>query len=245
MNCKTILIKYASRGRYDMFLQRLKDIKATAADIENMYVVVTNDKDDGCMMHAVNVAEAYRVGLPLMMRHAEPSNKITAINAHVNDLTVKWDILVCMSDDMIPQIYGWDNIIRYAMHNNFPDTDGVLHFNDGFQRKNIMTLSIIGNRYYERDKYIYNPLYKSVWCDAEATEVAYIRGKIKYIGDEPVIFKHHHPSWGLAQTDDMYRINENPVTEALDKATFMQRRAAWYGIPESERVNGYYYKINF
>jgi hypothetical protein len=72
-----------------------------------------------------------------------------------------WDILVVMSDDMVCVTHGWDDIIRQDMNENFPDTDGVLHYNDGNQKANVMTMSIIGRKYYKRDGYIYNPEYQS------------------------------------------------------------------------------------
>jgi hypothetical protein len=45
------------------------------------------------------------------------------------------------SDDMIPVVSGYDQIIRNDMYENFKNTDGVLWYNDGGQTI-ITTLSI-------------------------------------------------------------------------------------------------------
>ena len=55
---------------------------------------------------------------------------------------------------------------------NYPDTDGVLWFNDGFQGNRLNTLCILGKKYYERFNYIYHPDYISLYCDEEQTNVA-------------------------------------------------------------------------
>ena len=116
------------------------------------------------------------------------STKIEAINADIpND---DWDILVLISDDMIPEVAGFDDIIRQKMIEHFPDTDGVLWFFDGW-RRDLNTLCIIGRKYYERFGYIYHPDYKSFWCDAEFTEVATALKKQVFI--DQVIIRHLHP----------------------------------------------------
>ena len=67
---------------------------------------------------------------------------------------------------MIPEIKGFDSIIRNEMQKLFPDTDGILWFFDGW-RKDLNTLCILGRKYYDRFGYIYHPDYNSFWSDAE------------------------------------------------------------------------------
>ena len=167
-------------------------------------------------------------------------NKIDAVNRDII-IHPSWDILVVISDDMRFVRKDADKIIIEDMTKYFPDTDGVLHYNDGNQKGNVMTMSIIGRKYYERDKYVYNPAYESVWCDAEETEKAYMRGKYKYMGDSNIIFNHLHPAWNLSDWDDQYRKTEDAETEQKDKALFLSRRDRNYFMNEHEIVNNFKY----
>ena len=76
------------------------------------------------------------------------------------------------------------------MKTNYPDTDGILWFFDGW-RKDLNTLCILGRKYYERFGYIYNPEYNSFWSDSEFTDVGNILNKQKFI--DKVIIRHLHP----------------------------------------------------
>ena len=110
------------------------------------------------------------------------------------------------------------------MIKHFPDTDGCLWYNDGYQDR-ICTLCIVGRKYYERFNYIYNPEYHSLFCDNEFTEVARSLGKIKYF--DRVLFKHEH----FANTNETKRDSLYDRNEALfniDKQTFERRKENSY-----------------
>jgi hypothetical protein len=47
-------------------------------------------------------------------------SKIDAVNRDINEYKKHWDIVLLASDDMIPQIKGYDNIIRDNMMFNYP-----------------------------------------------------------------------------------------------------------------------------
>ena len=109
--------------------------------------------------------------------YGNSKSKIEAVNADM-DKVGDWDVLLLASDDMIPQVKNYDEIIIQKMNEFFPDTDGVLWFNDG-NRKDLNTLCILGKKYYNRLNYIYYPEYKSTWCDNEFTDVGNILKKQK------------------------------------------------------------------
>jgi hypothetical protein len=121
---------------------------------------------------------------------------------------------------MIPSIRGYDQIIRDKMRTHYPDTDGVLHFNDGVRGKNLNTLCILGKKYYDRFGYIYHPSYKSLWCDNEFTDVSNSLNKSTYI--ETVIIRHEHPLWTKTGYDDLYKHNDTYDTQ--DKANYNIRK---------------------
>ena len=222
-----ILVKYPSRNRKEKFYQNLNKMRVMANNSNDITYHFTIDDDE------VDLYFIETLG-------GKSNNKIHAVNRDVPDSD--WDILVVMSDDMVCITHGWDDIIRQDMNENFPDTDGVLHYNDGNQKANVMTMSIIGRKYYQRDGYIYNPSYQSLWCDAEATEVAHMRGKYKYMGDATILFAHHHPAWGFCLHDEQYRKTESPYYWQKDRQVIENNRAKNYGLKENEIINQFKYQ---
>lgn len=116
------------------------------------------------------------------------TNKISAINDHIEGRD--FDVVICASDDMIPQENNWDDIIAKDMQKYFPNFNGALHYFDGYQTKSLITLSILGVELYNHFGYIYHPDYKSLYCDNEFTHSVYRIGRVKYI--DRLIIKHEH-----------------------------------------------------
>jgi hypothetical protein len=131
-----------------------------------------------------------------------------------------WDIFLLASDDMIPKVKGYDNIIRNKMKEFYPDTDGILWFNDGHQENRLNTLCILGKKYYDRFGYIYYPEYKSVWCDNEFMMVGDLLEKQTYFDE--VIIEHEHPDWGYGKRDTIHRTNSE--NESHDRNLFTTRK---------------------
>jgi hypothetical protein len=147
-------------------------------------------------------------------------SKIAACNADIS-LDTKWDIIVLVSDDMIPIVPEFDKVIVSDMKANFPDTDGALHYNDGlFGKDNTITLSIMGRKLYEYFGYMYHPDYKSFYCDNEFTEV--VRALKKHYYNPKVIIQH---KWhgGPGSEDDLYK--KNSRDNDADCKTYNNRKA--------------------
>ena len=118
------------------------------------------------------------------------TTKISSINEHIEG--IDFDIVVCLSDDMIPVKEKWDHIISSKMSEYFPDTCGCLHFNDGYTENKLITLSILGKKLYEHFGYIHHPDYKVLYCDDEFTQEVKKLNKVAYFDD--VIISHEHYS---------------------------------------------------
>lgn len=227
-----ILFKLATRSR------RKKAIHALWNIIENVgsndyTILVSCDYDDEAM-------KDFTFEHPnVVIKYGISKNKIDAINRDADQFPIKWDILINTSDDMEFQIKGFDTIIRQDFTNNY---DQVLHYSDGNQKGNLMTMSIMGREYYERFNYIYHPDYVSLWCDIEATEVAWMLGKYKYMGDDKVLFKHNHPAWGLAEYDEQYKKTESQEFWDKDLKTLVERRRNNYYLPEHLIINQFKYE---
>lgn len=210
-----ILVKFPTRERPQQFLKVLNLLNEKATDSNNINYLITVDSDDPTMNDIENQINVNNVTIS----RGKSDSKIHACN---RDMIIGgWDIVLLMSDDMIPQIEGWDEKIRRKMSKFYPDTDGCLWFNDGYQNR-ICTLCIIGKKYYDRFDYIYHPDYHSLFCDNEYTEVGWSSNKLRYFPS--VIFKHEHFSNNpKVKRDKLY--NRNEALFNLDKQTYERRKA--------------------
>ena len=198
-----ILFKYPTRSRRDWFQKTLVTYYNMVSDNCDFEFVITLNNDDESMNDAKIRTFMDKI-VNLSYVYGDHKTKIDACNADI-DLKKDWDILILVSDDMIPIVKGFDQIIVELMEKYFPDTDGALHFNDGYcGGKNTITYSIIGRKLYEKIGYVYHPSYKSFWCDCEFTDV--VRKMKKYHYDERIIVKHVW-SGGKNSKDPLYRRN--------------------------------------
>jgi hypothetical protein len=212
-----LLVKFPTRNRPEKFFKALDSYYSLLSGKQNVKFLITCDTDD-ITMNNPDVIEKLKQYNNLEIIFGNNKTKIEAINYGLDNQ--KFNIILLASDDMIPVVQGYDDIIVNSMYEHIPDFDGILWFNDGVQGKNLNTLCILGNHYYNRFNYIYNPEYKSLWCDAEFTAVGNILGKQKYINQ--VIIRHEHHSVIGSGNDELYIRNEKYESE--DKQTFIRRQ---------------------
>jgi hypothetical protein len=213
-----ILIKFPSRGRPDKLRSTFLKYVRFAEDISKISFLISLDEDDSTVTRTQQIV-LKKIHPDTQIIVGKSCGKIGAVNRDM-DLAPPYDILLLASDDMIPEVKGYDRIIREKMIQYYPDTDGVLWFNDGFQKDRLNTLSILGKKYYDRFGYIYHPSYKSLWCDNEFTEVATKLGKQTYF--EQIIIKHEHPLWTKEKPDTV--LIENDKYDPEDRANFERRK---------------------
>jgi hypothetical protein len=193
-------IKFPTRGRSSKFFNVLDKYVNYLDDKENYEIIVSCDIDDSDMNNE-EVTSKLKTYKNLKYYFGENKSKIEAINSNMEG---DFDIVLLASDDMIPQMQGYDSVIRMNMEKYYPNTDGILWFFDGY-RKDLNTLCILGKKYYERFTYIYNPEYKSFWCDNEFMLVGNKLGKQKFI--DVCIIKHDHPDITGQVYDETYNKN--------------------------------------
>lgn len=199
-----ILIQFNTRSRPKKFLEVLDIYYNFLEDKNNFFINVSCDIDDDTMNNDI-IREKISNYKNIRIVYNDNKTKIESVNVGFSDL--KYDIILLASDDMIPEIKGFDNIIREEMNRNFPDTDGILWFNDGVQGRRLNTLCILGKKYYDRFGYIYNPEYKSLWADNEFTAVGNILKKQVYI--DKIIIRHRHHSVDFNNKfDSLYQRND-------------------------------------
>jgi len=219
-----LLVKYPTRQRPELFLKTLKEYHDKAFCNAQTTYLVSYDLDDLSMTHEV-IKEAKRYG-NVMMIGGSSDNKIHACNRDM-DYAKNWDVVLLISDDMEVQKDGWDATILMDMDKYYPNGDGVLWYHDGSKQRVITTLTCMDKKYYSRFGFLYNPIYKSFFCDNEFTDIARKLNKIKFIDN--VIIKHQHPQWGgKVKHDELYERNNAPWKE--DQNTYETRKRFNFGL---------------
>lgn len=213
-----ILYKFASRSRPENFFRGVENIYINSRN-KDFQILASLDIDDTSMNNEEVIRKMKNYDkLYYIFGHSK--NKIDAINRDMS-LASEYDILINMSDDMLFVVEGFDETIEKDFAGDY---DQFLHYNDGNQSGTVSTLSIMGKPYYERFKYIYHPSYESLWCDCEATEVAKQLGKHKYMGNDLILFRHLHPSFGLSRYDEQYKRTEHVDVRGRDHTNFINRQ---------------------
>lgn len=214
-----LLIKFPSRQRPDKLVSVTRQYAALATEKSLLQFLMTLDVDDPTVTPDL-IATLKSIHPAMDIRIGSSTGKIDAINRDM-DTAPPFDIVLLASDDMIPIVRGYDSIIRNKMKTHYPNTDGVLWFNDGYAGKKLNTLVCCGKAYFDRFGFLYNPLYKSFYCDNEFMDVAESLKKQTYFPE--VIIKHIHPAnTAEVKSDALYDRNSKYYYE--DKRTYFSRK---------------------
>jgi hypothetical protein len=221
-----ILLKCPTRSRPQKIISTLTTYMRLANHPERLGVAISTDDNDETMSRNLVHEELHRVLAKTSWHQifvGPNKSKIEACNANMSDITWEWDIVVLVSDDMIPQLQGWDDVIANHMFAKFPDTDGILWLDDGYQHEKLNTLTIMGRKMYDWFGYLYHPEYKSLFCDAEFTDLCKgeLASKCMYIPH--CLIRHEHPGTGYTQNfDALYQHNQTFFN--IDMYTYIRRK---------------------
>ncbi len=186
---------------------------ALCDDLSQVHFLFSFDKDDQSMWGVDSWLEP--LGITYDRYFRESTSKVHAINRDIEDVQVKWNILLVISDDMWPKVQGWDTMIR-ARFIDHPDS--LIWYTDGKQ-KDICTLPLMDRAYYDRDGHVYDPRFESVFCDNLQTDLARKRGRLVFI--DAVLADHRHPAnYTEVKKDALYMKNETQAIWDRDEATY-------------------------
>jgi hypothetical protein len=224
-----ILLKCPTRNRPQKIMSTLREYMRLANHPEQLGVAISCDEDDTSMSRNLVQEELKRI-LNKTAWHrifmGSNKSKIEACNANMGEIEWEWDIVVLVSDDMIPQVQGYDDVIRAHMT---PDTNRILWFDDGHQGNKLNTLTIFGRQMYSHFGYLYHPAYKSLFCDTELTDLCKSELKDRCVYIPYCIIRHEHPGTGYAQNmDALYERNQKFWNE--DMYTYIRRKHYEYDV---------------
>lgn len=221
-----VLVKLPSRNRPEKLTRVLGMYRSMLSGKHGVVFLVSADNDDRTM-NCPSIRYLLGQMPDVHLRFGHHRNKVEAVNAHIGEFK-DWDILLVASDDMIPQVDGYDDIICADMMRYFPDLCGVLHYNDGFVGKKLMTLPVLGRNYYNaHGEVVYDKGYQNLWCDNDTMEMAQGQGLLVYI--HRVVIRHEHPgNMKSIRKDALYKRNDR--TNTADHAHYQKRKAANFGL---------------
>ena len=214
-----ILLKFPTRSRPQQAMRVIQQYSNMAINPKSIGVAMSCDSDDESMTRTLVRDEFDRILGQFgwhQIYYGNSKTKIEACNADMEKIEYPWDIVVLVSDDMVPIVRGYDDVIRSHMMSSFPDTNGILWFNDGHQGENLNTLSVMGRTMYQSFGYIYHPSYKSFYCDTEFTDLCKTSLRSKCVYSPTCIVRHEHPGNGYGGFDSLYQKNQLAWTHDMD-----------------------------
>lgn len=221
-----ILVKYATRGRREKFFGGMDTIYGLAEESEYVFTMITADEDDP-EMNTTDVRERIRRYPNTKIIYGESESKIAAINRDLDilpDEMKDWKILVNFSDDQRFVMPKWDTYIRVDFNSVFPDFCGYMSYLDPDTRGALTTTSIIGRAYFDLFNFIYDPQFKSLFCDNLSDDCAKALGKYHF---SPLQLIHHYnPSYGYPEfpPDEMY-IEQQRIGWSEDQELYYKIKA--------------------
>lgn len=210
---------FPSKSRVDKFFNVLENIKTLSAT-DNYDVVAVLDNDD-TEMNNDEVRERLSQYPNVKPYYGISIGKVNAINREINKIPIDTTIVALQSDDFEVIKYGFDNDIREAFSDDFK---GLVHFPDGRVNERLVTYPLMHKEYLDRFGYIYNPEYKSVFCDNEQMEVAKKLNLYKYVDKKIMIHKHYRGGFG--KPDALMEYNDSEEMYKIDGETYRRRKAA-------------------
>ncbi len=225
-----ILVKWPTRGCAAGLSDRIADWKQRQSGWHDVRYLFTPDADDTATVDALHDLQAFSIVAPERGKIAACNHGLACPLENFPDWEGpwKWDLLVLASDDMRPEVWGWDDVVARAMAWHFPALDGLLHFPDGFTaHEKFVTLPIMGANFWRRFGYVYQPEYASLCCDLEQTEVSRTLSKLAYI-DLPIFQHRWRGTLPGAKEDRTLTCNE--ALHARDKITYIRRKTASFGL---------------
>ena len=228
-----ILVQFPTYGRPKRFLDVLEKYVGMSSTENDLFFNINCDSADLTMtgkdiQDAITDIITTRDNILSDINFEGMTEKISAINNNIDDVEFDWDIVIVASDDMVPQVEGWDLEITDAMQEYYPNLDGCVHFDDGNTNGNLITFSILGRKLYETFGYIYHPDYKSLYCDDEFTQVVRGMGKETYI-DKMIVSHEHYSIEGSANHGirDIATIKTLAYSGRDQQVFAMRKRLGW------------------
>lgn len=207
-----ILVKFPTRERPQRFEAVLADWVNKADNLDGIHFLFSLDHDDPSVEE--NALIARHSGAPCTIVRGYSQSKVHAINRDFEHAP-EWAQVLVLSDDMHCRHQGWDTEVRKNCEAN---PDCLVWFPDQRQRS-MCTLPCMDRAYYDRYGWIYDPRFKSVFCDDLQTDLAKRDGRLVFV--DLTIAHHLHPAnVNDLVPDALYRRNETTAIWNADERLY-------------------------
>ncbi len=232
-----ILVQFPTLKRSEKFIKCLdryvRGVKSNSVHFNINCDLMDDSMQDLSVQESIDQVVRQNGLCSYAMNFDVDTTKISAINDHIDE--VDFDVLVCASDDMNPQVQNWDEEICCAMQEHYPDLDGCVHFNDGNTNGKLITFSIMGRKLYQHFGYIYHPDYKSLYADDEFTQEVRRMDKETYIDKIIITHDHYGESNNINSGDLDYAAEKTLHYSGRDGYVFAERMKR--GFPKERITN--------
>lgn len=217
-----LLFKFPCKGRETMFFESLNSLNNNIRDKNNYHISLSLDIDDE-ILNRLEVKEVLASYPNTSIEWGYSKSKIDAINRSMPDYD--YDVLICWSNDMIANVFGFDDIIRDYLYHiiNQHGEEYLAHFPEPDSKEFLNVLYIASKKYYDIFGYIYHPSYKSLWCDNESMAVAKLLNKYHYVGTGG-LYSHKNPAYTHYGVERDALFNEQQGHWQEDEANFNARK---------------------
>ena len=205
-----------SMSRPTKFFKTLDNLKQFVIR-EDYEVICVLDLSDATMNNDA-VKEKAKNYPQAKLNYTITTGKVDAINKGLEFINPAYDVLILVADDIEFTMKGFDYEIECDMMKYAPNLDYILHYPESHSGSRQITMPVMGRKFVDYFGWIYEPSFKSVWCDNCQMESAKFIKKYKFINKS--IFEHRHPLWEKMPYDELMKRNESYYAE--DSKTYFK-----------------------
>lgn len=216
-----LLIQYATRQRPQRVFVTINSFVANISDKGDYRVLLTCDDDDKSMNNEI-IIERLNFYKHMSVFYGKRAGKIGSINRDINKIDYDWDVVLCIQDDTVCVQKDYDKIIKNAIKKHCPDTDGALWFDDP-GRSSLITVIIVGKKFYDRFGYVLNSQYHSMFAEKELMAVSKKLNRLFKIND--TIIEHQHYSYNKSSVENDSLYKHNASFYKIDQNTYARRKS--------------------
>lgn len=217
---------FPSRSRPIKFFKTLDNLREFIIRYDYEVVCVL-DLDDETMNND-EVREGAKAYPQVKLNYTTTTGKVDAINKGLEFINPAYDILILVADDIEFTMKGFDYEIECDMMKYAPNLDLVIHYPDQISKagRNQITMPVMGREFVNYFGWIYEPSFKSLWCDTFMLAIAKRLQKHKFVDKH--LYLHNHPLWLKQPYDELMKKNESLYQE--DSNTYFKLIANDFGL---------------
>jgi len=205
-----------------------------AANPEKVEFIVCYDSGDTATEKAISaILISTQHGALTVAQNPGPKNCVSGWNTAAHH--ARGDILIAVADDFNPP-KNWDKALIEINPWGWWTDERVVWVRDGYS-PDLLTLSILTKKRYNKFGYIFYPGYQSLFCD---TEFTYVASQDRVIIDgRNLLFEHMHPDCGKRPRDDVDLTHASSERWKFGETLFNYRKTLGFPLDDGPKAAEY------